>query len=85
MDNDDDNTAVNRLEQFRWEYDPEADAASLTLTPPTASQVFSETQIWGITADSLAGEIVVDIDAEGRVIGIEFLGASAILPPGLLR
>lgn len=34
----------------------------------------------GISIDGMDGEIEIDLNGEGRVIGIEFVGASYILP-----
>ncbi|GAB3946075.1 DUF2283 domain-containing protein [Corynebacterium tapiri] len=62
-------------------YDPEVDAAYLDIAEPGR---LSERQISGITAEGLEGELEIDIDKDGRVIGIEFLAASEVLPPEVL-
>jgi uncharacterized protein YuzE len=51
-------------------YDPEADAAYIYLGRGK------------IEGTEEAGPFVYDVDAEGRVIGIEILDASQVLAPG---
>lgn len=51
-------------------YDPEADAAYIYLGRGK------------IVETAEAGPFVYDVDAEGRVIGIEILHASQVLAPG---
>ena len=65
------------MRNLRIEWDLEADAAYLALTdiPPGAS-------IENIQVVDRAGSLVgvVDLDARGRVLGIEFLNATERLP-----
>jgi uncharacterized protein YuzE len=51
-------------------YDPEADAAYIYLGRGK------------IVETAEAGPFIYDVDAEGRVIGIEILSASKVLAPG---
>lgn len=51
-------------------YDPEADAAYITLGRGE------------IDATEEAGPFIYDVDADGRIIGIEILSASKVLAPG---
>ena len=51
-------------------YDPEADAAYITLGRGK------------VDASEDAGPFTYDVDAEGRIIGIEILSASKVLAPG---
>ena len=51
-------------------YDPEADAAYITLARGK------------VDATEDAGPFIYDVDAEGRIIGIEILSASKVLAPG---
>lgn len=51
-------------------YDPEADAAYIYLAKGKLAE----------TAE--AGPLLYDVDAEGRVVGIEILHASRVLAPG---
>ncbi|AGN19080.1 DUF2283 domain-containing protein [Corynebacterium glutamicum] len=67
---------------MNFEYDPEADAAYLTLTQ---SGVLPEQQISAITTEGMEGEIEIDVDENGKVIGIEFVNASLILPSDFLK
>ena len=60
-------------------YDPEVDAAYLRLIP-TVEAGSSRRQVAART-DDLAGELVFDVGEDGRVIGIEVLGATAVLRP----
>ena len=67
---------------MNFDYDPEADAAYLAIVQPGA---LSERQISGITTEKMEGEIEIDIDENGEVIGIEFVNASLILPSDFLK
>ena len=52
-------------------YDPEADALYVHLgsTPP-------------VETEEVAPNVMLDFDAEGRVVGVEVLTASTVLAPG---
>jgi uncharacterized protein YuzE len=52
-------------------YDPQADAAYIQVARGTIEQTKE------------AGPFIYDVDAEGRVLGIEILAASKVLAPGL--
>ncbi|MCH6196233.1 DUF2283 domain-containing protein [Corynebacterium mastitidis] len=62
---------------MKFESDLEADVAYLLLA---GYEETSEKQISGISIDRMDGEIAIDLNGEGRVIGIDFVGASYILP-----
>lgn len=64
------------------DYDPEADAAYLSIAQP---DTLPERQISAITTEGMEGEIEIDVDKDGKIIGIEFVNASWILPPSFLR
>jgi uncharacterized protein YuzE len=51
-------------------YDPEADAAYIYLSRGT------------IDHQEVAGPFIQNVDAEGRIAGIEILSASKVLAPG---
>jgi len=51
-------------------YDPEADAVYITVGKGTFAQTLE------------AGPFVYDVDAEGRILGIEILSASMVLADG---
>lgn len=67
---------------MNFDYDSEADAAYLAIA---RSDILSEKQISAITTEGMEGEIVIDIDKNGKVIGIEFVNASSILPLDFLK
>ena len=62
---------------MHFTYDPDADAAYLYLVDGFE---YSKQQISGISKDGMGGELEIDINEDGKVIGIEFVGASLILP-----
>jgi len=62
-------------------YDPEVDAAYLRLIPSIEPGA-SKRQVVG--TDELAGELIFDVDEDGRIIGIEVLGAATVLRPETL-
>lgn len=61
-------------------FDPEADAAYLPIGRDLSpgESVFQVSEIRGPLG---GGEITLDFDSEGRLIGIEVLGASKLLRP----
>ncbi|MDY3127085.1 MAG: DUF2283 domain-containing protein [Corynebacterium sp.] len=63
-------------------YDPEADAAYLAITK---SGVLPKQQISAITAEGMEGEIEIDVDENGKIVGIESVNASMILPSDFLK
>lgn len=65
-----------------FDYDPEADAAYLAIAQ---SGSLPERQISAITTEGMEGEIEIDVDENGKVVGIEFVNASMILPPDFLK
>ncbi|MFJ4175768.1 DUF2283 domain-containing protein [Microbacterium sp. NPDC089696] len=64
-------------------YDPEADAAYLAVGPRVADGE-AVAQIPEIYPPGGRGEIILDFDTEGHVIGMEILSASALLRPEAL-
>jgi uncharacterized protein YuzE len=69
-------------QQFRVEYDTEADAAYIYFVEEIRAGVAART----VPVDG--GEdpwmVNLDVDEEGRIVGLEVLDASKRLPPGLL-
>jgi uncharacterized protein YuzE len=51
-------------------FDPEADAVYIALARGTVDRTDE------------AGPLIYDLDAEGRIVGIEILSASKVLAPG---
>ncbi|MET8231175.1 DUF2283 domain-containing protein [Micromonospora sp. NPDC005298] len=62
-------------------YDSDADAAYLYLDHPIPAAGVRRT----VPFDPADGEYTLDLDPEGRVVGLEILGAGTRLPPPLLR
>jgi uncharacterized protein YuzE len=68
---------------MRITYDAAADAAYVSLVG-TIADGESATQIHSITTPGDRGEVALDFDADGRLLGIEVLRASAVLPAAVL-
>ncbi|MBT1636283.1 DUF2283 domain-containing protein [Clavibacter michiganensis] len=68
---------------MRVTYDAVADAAYIALERPVGDGE-AATQIHSITTPGDRGEVALDFDADGRLLGIEVLHASAVLPAAVL-
>lgn len=68
---------------MRWEHDPHVDAAYLHLAE-SVSEGEAITQVTVQPPREGHGELVLDFDRQGRLVGIEVLGVSTLLPPGIL-
>ncbi|OUE20850.1 hypothetical protein BFL34_01668 [Clavibacter michiganensis] len=68
---------------MRVTYDPAADAAYVELAGPLGDGE-AATTIHSIVTPGDRGEVALDFDADGRLLGIEVLGASAVLPVAVL-
>lgn len=68
---------------MRVTYDADADAAYVELAGSIADGD-AATTIHSITTPGDRGEIALDFDADGRLLGIEVLHASAVLPTAVL-
>ena len=66
---------------MRWELDTEADAAYLSITDPEEGGAAVEQVVVGREG---RGDIVLDFNAAGRLLGVEVVGASALLRPDTL-
>ncbi len=58
---------------MNWQYDPQANAASLRLSDATV-----------VESEEVRPDVVLDFDAEGRIVRIEVLDARALLPAAAL-
>lgn len=58
---------------MEFSYDPEADAAYLKLNE--SAEPVDRTEVLALPA----GDLNVDLDAEGRIIGLEFLAVEDLL------
>ncbi|MFG1704219.1 DUF2283 domain-containing protein [Nonomuraea sp. M3C6] len=67
---------------MRIEHDAENDVAYIYLVDEIG-QDEAESQFL-VEREGMPGEIVLDFDADGRLLGVEVLGASAILRPEVL-
>jgi uncharacterized protein YuzE len=59
---------------MNWRYDTEADAAYLSLADAKVAQ-----------SEEVARDVVVDLDADDRIVGIEVLHASRRLPDAVIH
>lgn len=66
------------------EYDPEADAAYLNVVDRDLQPGEAVYQSEMITTPGERGTLIADFDADGRLLGIEVLAASSVLPPELM-
>jgi uncharacterized protein YuzE len=67
---------------FKLTYDPEVDAAYLFLVPIGPGEA---KKTYACDPDEVGGQIQLDFDEGGRLIGIEVLDASHLLPKDLLK
>ena len=72
------------LEIVRVSYDPEADAAYITLIDRELQPGESAHQSDTIDAPGDRGTLIADFETEGRLLGIEVLAARSVLPVNLL-
>ena len=72
------------LEIVRVSYDPEADAAYITLIDRELRPGEAAHQSDMIDTPGDRGSLIADFDAEGRLLGIEVLAARSVLPMNLL-
>ena len=68
---------------MRVTYDAVADAAYIALEGPVGDGEVAA-QIHSLLTPGDRGEVALDFDADGRLLGIEVLHASAVLPAAVL-
>ncbi|MDE3723116.1 DUF2283 domain-containing protein [Nocardiopsis sp. N85] len=68
---------------MRIGYDAEADAAYITVVDHIGDGE-AEVQRHSIRTPDPEGEIILDFDARGFLLGVEVLGAARVLPPEVL-
>jgi len=66
---------------MRMTFDSAADAAYLAVEPDIRGGSAMENVV---VEREGRGDIVLDFDAEGRLLGVEVIGASALLSPAVL-
>jgi|APDOM4702015073_1054812.scaffolds.fasta_scaffold60449_2 uncharacterized protein YuzE len=69
-------------EPLRIEYDPEANAAYIYLTAEIPAGSVSRTVC--VDPREIGGMVNLDLDDEGRIIGLEVLDARQMLPRDIL-
>ena len=65
------------MTERRFTIDPSADAAYV----PVAPSIGAGESVENVIIERPAGTIVLDFDAQGRLLGVEILGAAALLTP----
>ena len=68
---------------MRVTYDAEVDAAYIYLE--SAPQPGSAVTTLSLDPREVNGEVNIDLDVEGRIIGIEVIDASRLLPAGFMQ
>lgn len=68
-------------ERRRPRYDPEANAAYFPTTPVVARGFASE----NLVIERPGGDIVLDFNADGHLLGVEVIGARRLLTPEMLE
>ncbi|QOR47903.1 DUF2283 domain-containing protein [Trueperella pecoris] len=68
---------------MRLTYDSEADAAYIEL--PTTIGVGKSVRNIILDDLPLKGSLIIDVDKDGHLLGIEILGAASVLPPEVLH
>lgn len=68
---------------MRVTYEPSVDAAYLQLVDEIGAGGIAKT--YPCDPNEVAGMINLDFDSAGRLVGIEVLDASKLLPPGVLE
>jgi uncharacterized protein YuzE len=69
---------------MKFSYDPQADCAYIQLVPVARGEVHESVPV----ADEfpeLKGDVNLDLSRDGRLLGIEIVGARKFLPEELLR
>ena len=61
-------------------YDPEADAAYIMLVP----EIADGRSVRNEEIQTAGGSVILDFDVDGVLLGVEVLGASAVLDPALI-
>lgn len=64
-------------------YDPEADAAYIRIGEPIGAGRATQ-QVHSVETPGGLGELIMDFDDAGRLLGIEVLSAAAVLAPEVL-
>lgn len=68
---------------MRFTYDPDADAAFLHIVDPIAPGQASRGEMCDL--ELREGAVIVVLDADDRLLGVEVLGASRLIPADVLQ
>ncbi|MCM3615377.1 DUF2283 domain-containing protein [Microbacterium enclense] len=68
---------------MRITYDADADAAYIAVVDDVPAGAATQ-QVHSISTPGGRGEVVLDFDAHDRLLGVEVLGARAVLAPEVL-
>ena len=71
------------MTRLRTTYDSVANAAYVYFTPATAPRSVCRSAVVDLDFDQAA--LIADIDSAGRILGLELLGVSRLLPASSLR
>jgi uncharacterized protein YuzE len=80
-DKQDDSNSALSTKALHYTYDNEVDASYLYLRDIANGEV-ADTHTCINLPDSVKGEINLDFDKDGKLVGIEILDASKVLPAG---
>lgn len=69
---------------MRITYDADADAAYIAVVDDVPAGAATQ-QVHSIATPGGRGEVVLDFDAHDRLLGVEVLGARAVLAPEVLN
>jgi uncharacterized protein YuzE len=69
---------------MEFSYDPAADCAYIQLVPIARGGVHESVPV-AVEFPELRGDVNLDLSREGRLLGIEIVGARKFLPAELLR
>lgn len=73
---------MGRLATLRVDLDEEADAAFVYLDDDPSSRAYATSVMCDL--EVLNGAVILLLDGQDRLIGLEVLGAAKLLPPGVL-
>lgn len=68
---------------MRITFDPDADAAYIYIVDPIGRGE-AATQVFAKSKRIRGGDIILDLDRDGRLLGVEVLGAETLLRPETL-
>ena len=72
--------SFDRMTERRFTVDHSADAAYLSVAP----SIGAGESVENVLIERAQGTIVLDFDAEGRLLGVEILSATALLTPATI-